>query len=239
MAITKRTADDIIKGAYKLIGYKSKDRNLPQDFVIDGLYELNMLLDHYSTAPNLIPYDTTLQFPLVIGQESYVISDQITSDVTNRRLINLKYVNLLDGTDRYPVRVENDTLFYRFNRDETNKSRPTYCFLQLEVGGSILTFIGKPDKAYTCIVKGKFILEHLDLNSDISTLPIGYHRFLKYALGRELKAGLNGSNWNVEAEANYQDALKNLTSTNDKDIELKPDSLFVVRGEYENTLNVI
>lgn len=242
MAVTTRTADQLIKEAYKIIGLKGKDRNLPQDYVVEGLYTLNMLIDHYSTAPNLISYDHVLRFPLVIDQSSYVISDQVTADVTNRRLVSLKYVNLLDGDHRYVVKVENDTLYYNFDRDETVSRRPDYCFLQLDVGESIITFIEKPDQAYTCIVKGKFILDQLDLTSEITAVPIGFHRFLKYALARELRTYHPGSNWTDLSESVYQESLTNVTSTNDKDIELKRDNLFVFRGRYrrnENAINVI
>lgn len=242
MAVTTRTADQLIKKAYRIIGFNAKDRNLPQDYVIEGLYNLNILIDSYSIAPQIIAYDHVLSFPLVIGQLNYVISDQVTADVTNRRLVSLKYVNLEDGNHSYVVKIESDRLYYDFDRDNTVTRRPSHCFLQLDVGESILSFIEKPDKTYTCIVKGKFILDQLDLTSEITALPIGYHNFLTYALARQLSSELQGSNWSDLSENIYQASLEDVRSNSDKTLELKDDNFFVFRGRYrrnENAINVI
>lgn len=242
MAVTERTPNDIIDRAYRIIGVRSKDRALSGDDIGQGLYILNQMLDHYSADSELIAYYDLISFPLTIGQESYTISDQVTADVTNKRLVYLKYVNLIDQQYRYPVRVENDTTFYRFTRDETVTRRPNLVFLQQEIGQSRITFIVKPDKAYTCVVKGKFILAHLELSTIITQVPIAYHRYLEYALGNELRASRAGAEWSELSERNFQNAITNLTTSNDIDIEIEPDNLFVVRGNYRiqpNAINVI
>jgi hypothetical protein len=243
MAVTEVTTNDILDGAYRIIGVVSNDRNLSNSETKQGLRVINQLLDHYSAEPNLIAYDDVISFPLVEGQESYTISDQLPADVTNKRLVYLKYVNLIDnGRYRYPVRVENDTMLYRYSRDETYKRRPTIVFLQNEIGQSRITFIQKPEKIYTCIIKGKFILDHLEPTTIITQVPIAYHRFLEYATANELRARIPGSRWSQEAERNFQDAKTNLTSTNDMDIEIEPDNLFVIRGNDKlqpNAINVI
>jgi len=239
MAVTTRTADQLIKKAYRIIGYNAKDRNLPQDYIVEGLYNLNLLLDSYSVSPDLISYDHVISFPLVIGQADYVISDQVAADVTNRRLVSLKYVNLIDGDHSYVVQIESDKLYYDFERDNTLTQRPTYCYLQLDVGESILSFVPKPDKTYTCIVKGKFILDQLDLTSELTAIPIGYHKFLIYALARHLSSELSGSNWSEIAEDIYQQALEDVRGNSDKNLELKDDSLFVRQGRYRHNINAL
>jgi len=242
MAVTERTPNDIIDRAYRIIGVRSKDQALSGDDVGQGLYILNQMLDHYSADSQLIAYYDVIEFPLVVGQESYTISDQLVADVTNKRLVYLKYVNLIDNQYRYPVRVENDTMFYRFTRDETVTRRPSIVFLQQEIGQSRITFIEAPDKTYTCVVKGKFILAHLELSTIITQVPIAYHRYLEYALANELRASRSGAEWSDISERNFQDAITNLTTSNDIDIEIEPDNLFVLRGRYRiqpNAINVI
>lgn len=242
MAVTERTPNDIIDRAYRIIGIRSKDRALSGDDVEQGLYILNQMLDHYSADSELIAYNDVISFPLVAGQRDYTISDQLTADVTNRRLVYLKYVNLVEQQYRYPVRVHNDTIYYRFTHDENVTRRPEFVFLQQEIGQSRITFVNKPDKDYTCIVKGKFILQHLELSTIITQVPIAYHRYLEYALANELSASRPGATWDEVSERNLQNAITNLTSSNDIDIEIEPDNLFVLRGRYRiqpNAINVI
>lgn len=242
MAVTERTPNDIIDRAYRIIGIRSKDRALSGDDTDQGLYILNQMLDNYSADSELIAYYDEIQFPLVIGQESYTISDQLVADVTNKRLVYLKYVNLIYQQYRYPVWVESDAAYYRFTHDETVTRRPGRVFLQQEIGQSKITFFEKPDQTYTCLIKGKFILEHLELSTIITQVPIAYHRYLEYALANELRASRSGAQWNELTERNFQNALNNLRTSNDNDIELEPDNIFVISGRYRiqpNAINVI
>ena len=240
MAVTEVTTNDIIDGAYRILGVRSRDRALTKDDVSTGLYYLNQLLDHYSSDTNLIAYDGVIDFPVLAGQREYTISDQLPADVTNRRLAYLKYVNLVRQQYRYPVEVGDDTTYWNFSRDTTLTRRPRWVFLQNEIGLSNLIFLEIPDQDYTCFVKGKFVLEHVELSTILTQVPIAYHRFLEYALANELKARKRGASWTENAERNFQDAKLNLTSTNDIDITVKPDSLFVFRGKYQTpNLDVI
>jgi hypothetical protein len=231
MAITTRNANNIIDGAFKLIGSYTADSSLGGPKAEEGLYYLNMIIDHFSSEPELIAYDSILTFPMTPGQREYTISDQVAADVTNKRLVKIKNINLVDGSTQYYVRVEKDNVWYDYYEYDVTK-RPDTVFLQNDIGESTLFFLQKPDKAYTCLVKGKFILDQItDPTAPLTNVPIAYHLFLEYALGRELKPRHQGATWDAEAEKRYQETKENLIDTNDFDNELVRDDIFVRQSQ--------
>lgn len=214
------TADDILKYAYNKIGIGATDRNLPGDKVTQGIDLLNAQLDNYAAQDSFIAYDGLLEFPLVTGQQNYTISkdSSLSPDVDAYKIVNLKYVNLVSDNIKYPVNIVEDHVWYRTRRNLTLSGRPRDVYLQNEAFLTNLFFLRKPDKAYDCIVKGKFVVQNLDLTSDISTLPEYYKLFLIYELASLLVDFEPGSNWTAKSEKIHERLKENLRSTNDMDL---------------------
>lgn len=232
-----RTTIDIIQGAFKLIGVFSEDRALSGKRADEGLYYINILLDDFANSSIRIAYNALLNFNLVQNQQAYEISNKSGADVSNNPLVALKYVNLTDGDIQYEVEIIPDNLYYENTKLNTLTGRPLRIFLQNDIDESNLFFVIKPDKAYPCTVKGKFVLNHVTLHQVLNDVPAYYHLFLEYALGRLLHSRYPGSTWDKAAEDTYQDRLKRITAANDQDLTIATNGMFL--GNRTRSSNIL
>ena len=229
-----RITNDIIEGAYKIIGVFSEESNLPQHRIIEGLDYLNKLLDQFASSSVKIAYNDTITFPLVVGQTSYEISNKVGADVSSNPLVIMRFVTLQDGDIVFPLEVIPDNIFFNRRRDTTLTGTPSQVFLQNAVDESNLNFVIKPDKAYSCVVKGKFVLNHVSLNQPINQIPASYHLFLELALGRILRGVYPGSDWSASDESNYTVMKKDLESANDLDVISITSSSLMLNKRHNN-----
>lgn len=217
MALT-RTANEIIEGAFKLIGIFSEDRALEKGRTNEALDILNELLDSYANAPSQIAYNSEVIFNLVIDQQSYTFSEDIAADVNTRKIAELKYVTIKDDNLNYPVDILPDEFLLNRTHLTAARGRPQRCFFQNENELSTITFFSLPDKTYECRIKAKFILENVALNENLNEVPRSYHLFLKFALGGLLNSHYPGSTWTTKNESFYQSLLKDIQASSDLDL---------------------
>lgn len=215
---TTRTANELIEEAFKIIDIFSEERNLSGKRLKEGLDLLNALLSSYRSAPQLIAYDSTITFNLVAGQRQYEISEEVGADVTSNPLARLKFVTLEQDNLQHPVGIVPDNMFYARGIDLDAQRRPTQVFLQNDVLKSFLNFIIKPDFAYLCTVKAKFVLDDLTLNTDITTIPMYYTLYLSYALARLLHGRYAGSKWDAQDETAFNELKQDVMSVADIDL---------------------
>lgn len=213
--MASKTVRKLITQAYKLIGKASEHQNLTSAQIKDGLDALNDRLDHFGSVSNYIAFAQSITFPLVIGQETYELSNEVGADVVTNRLIEVDIVTLnVTGTE-YPVKILDDKFYYGAVRDSAESGRPENVFLQNDTLSSFLTFFKKPDVAYTCFVKGKFVLSNLVLSDNLNELPQYYNEFLKYDLAKILKDSYEGNSWSQMKEAHYQQLSDDIFKMND------------------------
>lgn len=233
-----RTVNEVIENAYKIIGEFSEDNPLTQDKTVDALKLLNQLLDSYASTPARIAYDSLLTFNLVIDQTDYIFSRAIGADVDSDKIIRIKYITLKNADVIYPVHLDPDEVFFNNIRDENRSHRPRNAYFQNQMEGSKLVFFTKPDVAYECTIKAKFIIDEVTLNTPLIQIPANYHRFLNYALAKELNSHFEGSIWDNKREQIYQTELRQVSDYSDLDLTartgaaLKPYTRGVSRGEF-------
>lgn len=88
-----RTTDDVIINAMYLTGELGVGET-PDPFMIStGLEIINELLDFYSADSIYIPFLTTINFNFIVGKDTYSISDIISADITQDRIIDLSFAN--------------------------------------------------------------------------------------------------------------------------------------------------
>lgn len=220
------TANDIIKEAFGKIGLNPEDGNLSGNKAQIGLDFLNAQLEQYESENQLIAYNGLLNFPLVAGQEKYIISPDsgLSPDVIANKIVRLKYVVITSDSIQYPVDIVEDFVWYRHGQNLNLTGRPRQIYLQNEPKITNLIFLKKPEKVYECIIKGKFNLSTLDFTTDITTLPRYYILFLIYELARILADYYPGTDWSQLSESIYQRYKSNLTSGNDNDLTVRTSS---------------
>jgi hypothetical protein len=229
-----RTANEIIEGAFKIIGIFSEERALEQGRTTEALDILNELLDSYANAPEKIAYNSEVPFNLVIDQQSYTFSEDISADVNTRKIVELKYVIIKDDNINYPIDILPDEFLLNRAHLTTVRGRPQRCFFQNENELSRITFFTLPDKTYACRIKAKSILENVALNDNLNEVPRSYHLFLKFALGRLLNSHYPGSTWTTTNESFYQNLLKDIKASSDLDLNTNSGISLLHRNEYDS-----
>ena len=88
-----RTTNDVIINSLYLLGELGVGES-PDAFMIStGLDLLNELLDKFAADSIYIPYLTTIDFNFVVGKETYSVSDMVTADITQDRIVDLSFAN--------------------------------------------------------------------------------------------------------------------------------------------------
>ena len=210
-----RTSNTIIDDAYKIIGMHSEDMALSDGRTVEGLQNLNELLSNYSANQTKIAYEKQLSFPVTAGKQKYTFSTAIGADVYSQLIVNLKLINLQNGTLLYPVDIQPDIIYYRRAQSLSDTGRPTQAYFQKENEQSFIFFFEKPDINYTCTIKAKFMIDKVALNQPLNEVPDYYHKFLSYALGRDLNDKFPGSIWDQKKEQVYQELLKDIKGATD------------------------
>lgn len=217
-----KTAYDIVKHSYRLIGMNDPDDQLTGGETDEGLYYLNELLDSFQAQGLLIPYLDEVTFNLVSNQDTYIFSPTHPNTVGTRRIVQLEYVEVKIGEAIYPIQITSQSEYYLESRYLSNTTIPRYVILRNQPIDSTIIFYPIPKEQYECKVLAKFALENLEPHVNITTLPLYYHRFLRYALARELASVFKGSDikWQQIEEDEYQELYEKVLGAADVNLQL-------------------
>ncbi len=103
MAQIVRTTNDVIQNALWLLGELGVPET-PDAFMLEtGLDLINELLDKFAADSIYIPFLTTLNFTMVVGQDTYSISDMIAgTNIIADRIIDLSLATyVVNGTGNF------------------------------------------------------------------------------------------------------------------------------------------
>ncbi len=235
MALPPRTVNDIIVNAFYLAGINSPDEVPSGQDIHEGQYLLTSLLDHYTSSGIYLPFIKELEFTMTPNKDTYSISDVVPADIVNRPLASLDFVNIQLSTDiSYPVNIIERVQLFKDLRIKNLSTRPAYVILERAEQSTSLKFYPLPDQAYECTVRGKFFIEPLELNDRLDEVPFYYHRFLRYALARELSSVYSTSTWKPIQEKEYSEMLKTIASANDIELGVRPSSLLQSSNYFNN-----
>lgn len=222
-----RTTNDAIIGALYLIGELGVGET-PDDFMLStGLEIINEILDGFAADSIYIPYLTTLNFNMVIGKDTYSVSDIVPADINADRIVDLSFANyvvqpLASEPIVYPMKIINKATYNNVVRLQNLLARPGFIFLNKQATESFLTVYPAPDQPYPAIVQCKVMINSLTANQDLTDLPPFYYGFFKYAIGREFRSYYPSANWNETAEEKYQDYISTLKNANETDVTIRP-----------------
>lgn len=168
----------LITGAFYLSGILARDfETISASQTDEGLSILNELLSVQNIGPATISYYSTSNFTGVIGQEKYTIPNLISVDTLTFNLSNVRY-NLV-GLDR--------SRYFGMSRVNDVNSLPSYYFFDRQLGAGDIYVYYLPSSDFEFTINGKFALQSVTLNQDISlTLDPFYIRFLRYLLAESI-----------------------------------------------------
>jgi hypothetical protein len=214
----KRTTNQVVNTAFYLIGLINPNEGIPGYYTTEAIYLLNTLLDHYMSVERLIPYFATLEFTLTAGKAEYLVGPG-SSEVTSEKISSIGQASLSLNNVSYPL--EQIKYFnLQGNTYTTNKrATPATIILQNQVYESKIILYPIPDRDYLLQLQIKEQIGPLTDQSLLVELPVEYHRFLTYALARDLSSIFRVSKaWTPLLENEYQTMKKNLMGN--ADIEL-------------------
>jgi hypothetical protein len=88
-----RTVNDVIVNALYLTGELGVGET-PDGFMITtGLELVNEILDKFTSDSSYITFLTTIAFDLIVGKDTYSVSDMMTADITSDRIVDLSFAN--------------------------------------------------------------------------------------------------------------------------------------------------
>lgn len=163
----------ITKSFYLSSIYSRKLETVEGDDISDGLDLLNALLAVQAIDFRLIPYYQQFTFPTVISQEKYFVENLLEVDTVTFDLNNVRYSMLPVQRKKYfgTGRVNNtESLMGEYHAERTK-------------GGMDIYFYFLPNAVYPANVWGKFGLDSVELNDDLSEIYDPYYiEYLRYAL---------------------------------------------------------
>lgn len=177
------TPRTIVEGALRLCQGVGRDAALSAADATEGLEALNFMLNGWEAESLLIPYRTSEDFTLVVGDATYTIGTG--GDFNTTRPLAIEAIVLKDANGRrHPLRritlTEFNQIPYRTEQAEPERFyyEPAYPLGTIELDTL-------PDAADTATITSRKPLTDLSLDTEIS-LPDMYMRAFKYNLAVEL-----------------------------------------------------
>lgn len=222
------TSNQLIIGAFNLIGVYSPN-DVPEDKDIQvGLDQLNEILASFGADGQFIPFRKKVTFPLIGGQSTYIFSDTVPADVVMAPMIELSECNINFNDVVYPCSVVPYSNIVNNARVSNLQAIPGTVYLQKHVEYSEVVFYPSPTglMSLTSTVYAKFCLGIVERFQELVDIPGYYIRFLKYELARVLASIYPSAYWPAHSEATYQLLFKQISAVNDMDTSIQDDGLF-------------
>jgi hypothetical protein len=168
------TVTELITRSFYLSGKTAKGlQTVSGEDLNDGLQMLNALLSFKTADQRLIPYFSIYNFTAVIGQEEYFIPNLVMPQTLTFTISTTRYSMISESRDKY----------FGTPRANDVQSLPYQYFIERCFQGSNLYMYFLPNETYPFQLTGKFSLEDVSLNQDLSTTYDQFYiEYLRYAL---------------------------------------------------------
>lgn len=181
---------EFVADSYQLVSAATPTVPLHGNDLSKGIQFLNELLASYSSSGLLITVEKLVEVDVVqaeglitFGPANYSPTPTVTSE---GRLANIEnaWVNL-EGVD-YPLVPEQRSEFQSSYKYAPLEGLPRYVIYYPGTNITTLQIYPAPSQLYTLFVYGKFQLNTLTANDDMSSLPTYYIRYLRFALAKDV-----------------------------------------------------
>jgi hypothetical protein len=177
------TVTKLITESYYLSGVVARAlQTVSGDQISDGLDLLNGLLQIKFANERLIPYYKQYNFSAASGQEEYYIP----------QLIEVETFTFNIGPVRYSMQPMGRRQYFGSGRVDNITSLPFNWHAERELGGTRLYVYFKPSQDFPLIIHGKFALNNVALNDDLSLMLDGFYiQYLRFALAEFICSDYN------------------------------------------------
>ncbi|RLA22961.1 MAG: hypothetical protein DRQ62_07075 [Gammaproteobacteria bacterium] len=230
------TTRDFVQQAYRLISAQSPSVTLHGDDLSLGITILNQLVQSFAATGLMLTIAKQISVPLPTGTTDLICADAgflPTPDITEGRLANLDNAWLeLEGVT-YPLIEELRSVFLASFKYDPLLSLPRFIIVMPDTNSTRLRIYPAPSQNYTFHMRGKFQLNEFTSNTDMTTLPQYYQRFLLFALARDLAPFKGRSEaWTPNLETIYNEAKINMESASEINVAIAGDRESLLSGAF-------
>lgn len=192
--------------------------------ISDGLDLLNALIDVKGSDLRLIPYFQRDSFVTVAGQEEYFIPNLLAVETMTFNL----------GDVRFSMNEMSRREYFGTPRVDNVQSLPFQYRCERELGGTRIYLYFEPNAVYTVKLSGKFGLDSVTLDQDMSlTYDLYYLEYLRYALAEYICQDW-GQTFPEPSRMKLEEMRKKLLDTNPPDLTVQKIGYF---GDARDTLD--
>lgn len=240
MSEPQQSVRQFVTNSYQMISASSPTVPLQGSDLSFGILILNQLLNQYSATGLMITVSQQVDYMLNIGQgtitigdSSYVPTPDLTPPACPGRLANLlnAWVTLENVT--YPLIDESRTEFFSSYKYATLQGLPRYVIVQPETNLTKFQVFPAPSQPYLVSIYGKWQLQSLTSNDDMSSLPSYYYLYLQYALAKHLAVYKGRSDaWSPLLEQMFRDLEKDMVASSSVNLDLITNQESWLNGSY-------
>lgn len=182
----------------------------------DGLFLLNEALEEKGSDLSLIPYYNFYTFNTVQGQEMYFVPN----------LSEVDSITFNIGTVRFSMSDLSRKEYFATPRVDELQALPFSYRVERCLGGANVFIYFVPNQAYVMKIWGKFTLNDVTLDQDLSLTYDGFYlSYLRHYLGSKLCSEF-GQTFPDGAQKEFMRIEKKLKSTSPADLTISKKSFF-------------
>ena len=192
---------------------------------------LNRLMNQYSATGLMITVSKQVDYLLSIGQGTVTIGDASftpTPDINPvsvptcpGRLANLLNAWITLDNVTYPLIDESRTEFWSSYKYAPLMGLPRYVIVQPETNLTRLQVYPGPSQPYLLSMYGKWQLQSVTANDDMSSLPSYYYMYLQFALAKYWAAyKARMAAWTPELEGMYKELKADMEATSSQNLDI-------------------
>ena len=214
-----------VTNSYQLISAATPTVPLQGSDLSTGILILNQLLLSYAANGLMLTISEQVDYLLGIGQGSITIGefDYIpTPDIISPgRLVNLSNAWVTLSGVTYPLIDESRTEFFSSYKYEPLAGLPRYVIVKPQTNLTTLQVFPAPSQPYLLSIYGKWQQGTLTANSDLSSLPTYYQRFLQFALARDLSLYKGRADaWTERLEQTYMESKADMEAASAQNLDI-------------------
>jgi len=196
----------------------------------------NELISSFSATGLMLTIAKQIDFTMAINQQFVTFADANypgVADIKQGRLANLQNAWLtLDGVT-YPLVDETRNVFFDSYKYDPQQGLPRFCIITNETNLTRMRVYPSPSQVYNLSVYGKFEIENLDINGDMSGLPLYYVRYLRLATAKDLAFYLGRTEaWTDRLEAELLKAEQDMQASSAVNLAISADHDSYLNGSW-------
>ena len=172
------TRNEIIEGAFRIVGALEPDQSLTAEMLAQGIKALQLLIKSWANKHVFLWSYNQDSFSTVVGDITYTSS-------LDQSILGIDKAYVVDSNDDIPIEVISYSRYLDIVNKETNTGRPLAIAYKPTPDPSIYVW-PEPDAVYTVKFLKIVPLQDFDSASTTGDLPVEFHRALKYGLAEDL-----------------------------------------------------